>query len=115
VFNKGTPKGLTRWRPIGDQTSPKSWTGTREASKKVQKIPKKNINSLNTNKTTPNLKPSMTKKLWKPESPSKEISFDHKKETKNKEKRLKKKKKKKPSLKKTTREEVRPKTTKKTK
>jgi hypothetical protein len=63
VFNKGTPKGLTKKRPIGDQVSPRSCTGTSEASKKVQKIPKKNINSLKTNNTTPNLKPSITKKL----------------------------------------------------
>jgi predicted phosphoadenosine phosphosulfate sulfurtransferase len=93
VFNNGTPKGLTKCKPIGDQTSPKSWTGTNAASKKVQKIPKKNINSLKTNKTTPNLKPSITKKLWKPTKPSKEISFAQKKETINKTIKQKKKKK----------------------
>lgn len=64
VFNKGTPKGLTKSIPVGDQVSPISCTGTSAASKKVQKIPKKNINSLKINKITPNLKPSITKKLW---------------------------------------------------
>lgn len=49
---------------MGDQVSPKSWTGTKAASKNVQKILKKNINSLKINKTVPNLKPSITKKLW---------------------------------------------------
>jgi len=63
VFKRGTPKGLTNIIPKGDQVSPKSCTGTKAASKKVQKIPKKNINSLKINKTTPNLKPSITKKL----------------------------------------------------
>ena len=64
VFNKGTPKGLTKCIPIGDQVSPNSWAGTNAASKKVQKILKKNINSLKINNTVPNLKPSITKKLW---------------------------------------------------
>lgn len=63
MFNKGTPKGLTKCIPIGDHISPKSCTGTKAASKKVQKIPKKNINSLKINNTTPNLNPSITKKL----------------------------------------------------
>ena len=99
---------------MGDQTSPKSWTGTSAASKKVQKIPKKNINSLKIKRTTPNLKPSITKKLWKPLIPSKEISLDHKKEQNSKENKEKRKKKIKPNLKKTTNELVRPKTKKKT-
>lgn len=64
VFNKGTPKGFTKHKPKGDQTSPKSSIGTKAASKKVQKILKKNINSLKINKIVPNLKPSITKKLW---------------------------------------------------
>jgi len=63
VFSKGTPKGFTKCIPTGDQVSPNSCTGTKAASKKVQKILKKNINSLKINKTTPNLKPSITKKL----------------------------------------------------
>lgn len=115
MFNKGTPKGFTKCKPIGDHTSPRSWTGTRAASKKVQKIPKKNINSLKTKRTTPNLKPSITKKLWKPLIPSKVISLDHKKETKIKTIKQKKKKKTKPNLKKTTKELVKPNTIKKTK
>lgn len=115
VFNKGTPNGLTKCSPIGDQISPKSCTGTSAASKKVQKIPKKNINSLKTKRTRPNLKPSITKKVWYPLIPSKEISFDQRKEQNNKQIRQKKKKKTKPNLKKTTTEEVNPKTIKKTK
>lgn len=63
VFNNGTPKGLTKCIPIGDHLSPNSWTGTKAASKNTQKILKKNINSLKINNTTPNLKPSITKKL----------------------------------------------------
>lgn len=115
MFNRGTPKGLTRNKPIGDHTPPKSWAGTREESKNVQKIPKKNISSLKTNNKTPNLKPSITKKLWKPPKPSKEISFDQKKEQKNKQTPQKKKKNNKPNLKKTTIEVVKPQTIKKIK
>jgi hypothetical protein len=63
VFKSGTPKGFTKCKPTGDQDSPKSCTGTNAASKKVQKIPKKNINSLKINSKTPNLNPSITKKL----------------------------------------------------
>jgi hypothetical protein len=64
VLSRGTPNGFTKCIPNGDQFSPNSCAGTKAASKNVQKIQKKNINSLKTNKTTPNLKPSITKKLW---------------------------------------------------
>jgi hypothetical protein len=58
VFNKGTPNGLIIINPSGDQISPISDTGTKDESKKTQKILKKNINSVKINKIIPNLKPS---------------------------------------------------------
>ena len=108
VFNNGTPKGLTKCIPIGDHLSPNSCTGTNAASKKTQKILKKNINSLKINKTTPNLKPSITKKLWYPLKPSIEISLPQAKEINKTTNKLNKKGKIKPYLKKITKDLVKP-------
>jgi len=63
VLRKGTPKGSTKTIPTGDHLQPRSSTGVKALSKKVQKIEKKNINSLKINKTKPYLKPTITKKL----------------------------------------------------
>lgn len=92
------PKGLQIW--------PKFSNGTKAESKKVQKILKKNINSLKINKRTPYLKPSITKKLWKPPKPSKTISLAQIKEIKKRIKNLKTKFKITPYLKNKTKELV---------
>lgn len=46
-FNNGIPKGLINSNPKGDQFSPNSSSGTKDLSKKIQNILKKNITSVN--------------------------------------------------------------------
>jgi len=58
VLRKGIPKGLIISIPKGGQKAPTSREGFMEISKNIQKILKKNINSLKINKIIPNLKPS---------------------------------------------------------
>lgn len=115
VFNNGTPKGFTIIKPKGLHTWPKFSKGTKAESKKVQKILKKNINSLKINKITPYLKPSMTKKLWYPANPSKIISLAQIKEIKKRINKLINKLNKTPYLKNKTKDLVKFKTTQKIK
>uniref|UniRef100_A0A0N5BTP0 Uncharacterized protein n=1 Tax=Strongyloides papillosus TaxID=174720 RepID=A0A0N5BTP0_STREA len=83
LLKRGRPNGLIKFKPIALQVIPNSWAGTNAASKKVQKIPKKNINSLKMNNKHPNLNPSITNTLWYPDKPSIQISLAHNKPTYN--------------------------------
>jgi len=87
--------------------------GTREASKNVQKILTKNINSLKIKRIIPNLKPSITKKLWYPLKPSEKISMPQEKPIKVIDKREKIKEKENLNLNQKTNDEVKPKDAKK--
>jgi len=58
VLRNGIPNGLIMNRPKGGQSPPTSTEGLIEISKKPQKIPKKNINSLKIKRIMPYLKPS---------------------------------------------------------
>lgn len=59
VLNRGIPNGFTGIIPYGGQVSPTSMEGERTASKKAQKMLKKNINSLNKNNPKTNRKLSI--------------------------------------------------------
>lgn len=76
VLRRGTSRGLINETPIGDHTLPSATSGDKEASKKDQKNPEKNITSEKINRAIPYLRPSWTTWLWCPQSLS-ETTSDH--------------------------------------
>lgn len=84
MLRRGTLKGLNLINPKGGQISPNSWEGLKEKWKNPQKKAEKKQTSLKINNIIPILIPSTIRRLYSPIEDSRETSFHHTRERKNK-------------------------------